>query len=228
MRVRCVWIATLLAALLGGALLCAQQATPQKAGLGGADRLLGHVATDKPVYRPGETIYGRVLLLNAFDRKPAAGSPYVSWRLLAPKGDPVTTKVSETCNGSAAFAYTIPDDQAGGLYSLEASFPWTGDSPAIREISIRSYRQPRLKTDIEFLRKAYGPGDEVQAELEAERAEGGAPTGATAVATAMLDGRVIFRGRTPVLREGRWTAKDPHDRRERKPDPGNGGARSDR
>ena len=38
--------------------------------LGGDDRYLTHLSTDKPIYRPGETVYARGTILHAFSRKP--------------------------------------------------------------------------------------------------------------------------------------------------------------
>ena len=44
------------------------KATTQE--LGGAERYLTFVSTDKPIYRAGEKVYVRGVLLNAADRKP--------------------------------------------------------------------------------------------------------------------------------------------------------------
>ena len=38
--------------------------------LGGAERYLTHVSTDKPIYRPGETVYVRGVMLRADNREP--------------------------------------------------------------------------------------------------------------------------------------------------------------
>jgi len=53
---------------------------------------------------------------------------------------------------------------------------------------VRAYRAPRLKSQIEFLRDGYGPGDTVTATLDVKRAEGGVPSGARVTATALVDG----------------------------------------
>ena len=43
--------------------------------LGGPDRYLTYLGTDKPIYRAGETIYMRGVILHHATRKPLPGSP---------------------------------------------------------------------------------------------------------------------------------------------------------
>jgi hypothetical protein len=86
----------------------------------------------------------------------------------------------------------------GGEYKATVTFPWTGYAPATRKFDIRSYRAPRIKTQLEFLRKAYGPGDKVTAVMSAKRAEGGIPNGAKVSAIARVDGAVAWRGDTKI------------------------------
>ena len=42
--------------------------------LGGSDRYLTYVSTDKPIYRPGETVYVRGVMLDAATRVPFAST----------------------------------------------------------------------------------------------------------------------------------------------------------
>ena len=46
-------------------------APPQPLNLGGADRYLTYVATDKPIYRPGEKLYVRASMLHAGHHAPS-------------------------------------------------------------------------------------------------------------------------------------------------------------
>ena len=92
-----------------------------------------------------------------------------------------------------AFSWTIPDQQAGGEYTIPTTYPWNGHAPAERKFDVRAFRAPRLKSQIVFLRDGYGPGDKVTATVEVTRAEGGVPAEAKVTATARVDGAEIAR-----------------------------------
>ncbi|MGE0713179.1 MAG: MG2 domain-containing protein [Planctomycetota bacterium] len=171
--------------------------------LGGRERALGHVTTDKPLYRPGETLYGAVVVLDAFERAPWPEPVWVAWELRGPKGDPVTSGEGATEGGVAAFNHAFAADAPGGSYTLVASFPRSGFPAAERELELRAYRPPRLRSQLEFVRKAYGPGDVVDATLVVTRAEGGVPVGAEVEAVATVDGAQVHRERLRLDGEGR-------------------------
>ena len=84
------------------------------------------MATDKPMYRMGETVRGRVVLIDAHKRTPLAANVNVQFDVKSPKGDIVATVNSASEKGSAPFAWQVPDGQAGGEYVLVARFPWNG------------------------------------------------------------------------------------------------------
>ncbi|WP_083681289.1 alpha-2-macroglobulin family protein [Archangium sp. Cb G35] len=156
--------------------------------LGGPDRHLTFISTDKPLYRPGEQVMARGLLLEARRHTPFRYPVMANVEIRGPKGDVVT---STRVGGDASvwgYSWTIPQDMAGGEYTLRVSYPHTGEAPAERKFDVRAYRAPRLKSQIEFLRDGYGPGDTVTATLDVKRAEGGVPSGARVTATALVDG----------------------------------------
>jgi hypothetical protein len=175
--------------------------------LGGAERHLAHLATDKPLYRPGERVYGRAVVLAAFRRTPYAGSEGAGTiEVTSARGEVVHRGAARVVDGIAPFGWSVPGDVAGGTYRLTARFPWLGVPAAELEIGVRRYRAPRLVTDLQFLRNAYGPGEEVVATLEVRRAEGGVPAGAGVVAVARVDGEEIMRDETLELdAQGRCT-----------------------
>ncbi len=170
----------------------------------GKDRSLLYLTTDKPLYRPGETVYARGALLDAFTRSPVAyGNPL--FEVKGPSGAIVLSGRSQAQAGIAPFAWQIPEDMPGGEYKLVARFPWEGMPPSECSFDIRSYRVPRLKTELEFEKKAYGPGEKVSATLKATRAEGGVPTGATATAVATVDGVEVHRSEVALDASGGCT-----------------------
>jgi len=60
---------------------------------------------------------------------------------------------------------------------------------------------------ITFFRDGYGPGDQVGATLEATRAEGGAPAGASVTVTARVDGKEVHRATATLDRDGNVSAR---------------------
>src|SRR5438093_5751052 len=151
-------------------------ATPQITGdPGGTERYLTHVATDKPIYRTGEKLYVRGVILRADGHSPMPGSQgstgTVSFEIKGPKGDTVASGLSAIIDSTVGFSWDIPANQAGGEYTVRIFYP-SGDVPAERKFDIRAYRAPRLKSQIVFVRDGYGPGDTVDASLDVQRAAG--------------------------------------------------------
>ncbi|RKH07475.1 MG2 domain-containing protein [Corallococcus carmarthensis] len=177
--------------------------------LGGENRYLTHVTTDKPLYRPGEQVLVRGLVLEALSRKPYAGSLQAQLEVRGPKGDVVTTSTASTADAVWGYAWPIPAGQPGGEYTLRVTYPWTGAAPAERKFDVRAYRAPRLKSQIEFLRDGYGPGDTVTATLDVKRAEGGVPEGAKVTANALVDGATVAQVPCTVDAKGRCTVRFP-------------------
>jgi len=175
--------------------------------LGGPDRYLTFLSTDKPIYREGETIYMRGVILHHATRKPLPADRQVGAlvEIRGPKGDVVAGGPATSEESVLGFKWTVPQGQAGGEYTIKTS--GNGYPPAERKFDIRAYRAPRLKSQIKFLRDGYGPGDEVAATLHTERAEGGIPVGAPVTVTARVDGMEVFRGPANVDAEGDCLAR---------------------
>jgi hypothetical protein len=177
---------------------------PAPLQFGDQARYLAHLSTDKPIYRVGENLYARGVLLHAHEHKPLPGNKQVRAHIQVkgPKGDIVSQSHATSRDSVLGFRWTIPDDLPGGEYTLKVNFPRAGFPPAQRKFDIRSYRVPRLKTRIVFLRKGYGPGDEVQATMHAERADGSPPHGASVTVIARVDGEEIFKANTTLNDQG--------------------------
>lgn len=175
--------------------------------LGGATRYLAHVSTDKPIYRPGENLYVRAIVVDALTRAPLMTPAMGMIEVVSPKGDTVARGMANLENGALGYKWPIEDSVAGGDYTVKVSFPHHGYPPAERGFNIRVYRQRRLRTQIEFGREGYAPGDEVTATLEVSRSEGGIPAGAKADVVARVDRREVWRGTATVGADGFATAR---------------------
>lgn len=207
--IRTLNLAAWLAAALGlGALApvpAAEPAAPDLSALGGSDRYLTHVSTDKPVYRPGDAVYVRGVLLHARTDRPWSEDASVQAKVevRGPKGEVVVQGTTGLEDSALGFRWEIPDEQAGGQFKVKVSYPNHGFAPAQREFEVRRYEPPRLRTEVTFLRDGYGAGDTVQATLEVTRAEGGVPRGAPVTVVARVDGAEVYRGRATVDADGR-------------------------
>ncbi|MGH7144232.1 MAG: MG2 domain-containing protein [Planctomycetota bacterium] len=174
-----------------------------------ADAYLTALSTDKPIYREGENVYVRGMLLQAYTRQPLAAdhSVLAQLEIRDPKGAVVYTGSSQTDHGTFGTEWEIPEGQAGGEYTLRVSYPYAGYPAATRKFDVRAYRVPRLKTEIVFLRDGYAPGDTVTATLQATRAEGGIPAGAKVTAQAVVDGVTVATQTLALSSDGRCTAR---------------------
>lgn len=184
-----------------------ESANPQKASsvvLGGTNRCLTFVSTDKPIYRIGDKVYIRGVLLDATTHKPLADpfQPRAFVQIKGSKGDTIGSAYAVAQDSVWATAFEIPQAQAGGEYSIHVSYPSDGYAPAERKFDVRAYNAPRLKSQITFLRDGYGCGDKVQATLDVKRAEGGVPVGAKVTAAARVDGIEIDGGTATVDEAG--------------------------
>ncbi|MDB4624670.1 MG2 domain-containing protein [Rubripirellula sp.] len=177
--------------------------------LGGADRYMTYVSTDKPIYRPGETMYVRGVVLHHKSRKPLPTNINLqaAFNIKGPKGDSVASGWVNSQESVFGLQWKVPDEQVGGEYTVNVTYPGYGYTPAERKFDVRVYRAPRLKSQIKFLRDGYGAGDEVAAMLSVERAEGGIPQGATVAVMARVDGKEVFQGPAVVDSSGKCVAR---------------------
>jgi len=197
--------------IVGSLVLGGQGATPAPApqlvvDLSGSERFLTHVSTDKPIYRTGEKLYVRGVVLRADGHVPANPTNPSFIEIKGPKGDTVASGISTIIDSVLGFSWDIPATQAGGEYTVRISNPFTGDAPSERKFDIRAYRAPRLKSQIIFVRDGYGPGDTVAANLHVDRAEGGIPAGARVSVSARVDGEEAWKGETRVDASGNASA----------------------
>ena len=176
--------------------------------LGGADRTLTYINTDKPMYRPGEKVYIRGVVLNAHTHVPlpVGGGPAMTYQVLGPKGDVVASGATQVTDSVAGFTWDVPQGQPGGEYKVKLTST-TGDAPAERKFDVRAYRPSRLKNQIVFVRDGYGPGDAVSATLKTERAEGGIPDGARVTIQARVDGAMVHEATATVDPSGVVSAR---------------------
>ncbi len=162
----------------------------------------GFIAVDKPLYTPGETIWFR-----AFDLASATlegtKRDIVTFRLVSPRGSTVAEKRVLVDAGMSAGELDLASELPGGEYTLVAQND-SGVMKTSRKVIVSSYQPPRIKKKLEFLRKAYGPGDTVTATVELHRATGEAMSAKAVTGLATLDGTDLVR--VPIITDAAGNA----------------------
>ncbi|MCA9545276.1 MAG: hypothetical protein KC613_12820, partial [Myxococcales bacterium] len=154
----------------------------------GANTRRIYVQVDKPLYKPGETVWIKTwdLKLRGLDAGQANG---IHYELVSPKGAVVRSNRVRQQDGTATNDFEIPAGVPGGEYIIRArAFDGvTGERPII----VSAYEPPRIKKKLEFVRKAYGAGDEVRATIEIKRPTGEPLANHALRALVTLDGQAL-------------------------------------
>src|SRR5262249_36629234 len=140
---------------------------------------VSHLTTDRPMYRPGEVVHFRSLTLERFSLKPAREDFQLHYRVTDPRGAEVfkldgSARVvrengkavagpdGKRVRGVGAGESRIPPGPAGGEYTLTLSEARDRFPPERRKFLVNQYQAPRLTKELDFTRKSYGPGDQVE------------------------------------------------------------------
>src|SRR5262249_45827532 len=186
-----------------------------------------HLATHRPMYRPGETVRFRSLTLERFNLKPVSEDFQLRYTVTDPRGAKVfelegLSRVKgadgkqilgpdgQPLRGLGTGEFKIPADAAGGEYTLRVADAQDRFPAETRKVLVNKYQAPRLNKELEFDRKAYGPGDSVVANCKVARAEGGTvANGEPVFVQASVDGvdcDVLDRGALRVI-DGKVTVR---------------------
>jgi uncharacterized protein YfaS (alpha-2-macroglobulin family) len=154
--------------------------------------LAARVATDQPLYAPGDTMRVRAVVLERFRLQPS-GSIIGDVELRDPADAVVESLRVGTINGVGATEFELGEDLSGGRYELVFSHP---DElfPEVRQpVQVRTFRRPRIRGDLVLDRDSYRPGDAGRLIASIERVEGGVPDGATVDVVVRVDGEETER-----------------------------------
>ncbi|MCE9562562.1 MAG: alpha-2-macroglobulin [Planctomycetes bacterium] len=171
-----------------------------------------HLATDKPLYKQGETIRFRSLTLDRSSLRPPANDMHLSFRLRDPsdavvpldEGNgrllmnlaPVMGPDKKPVRGIGVGEYTLAPAAPGGEYKLDLfEINMRGQEVLLetRKFIVNAYVPDIFEKKLEFDGKSYGPGDIVQARIAVSRTAGGPMKDATANIVATIDGREIHK-----------------------------------
>src|SRR5262249_1327202 len=126
-----------------------------------------YIQVDKPLYKPGETIWIRTFDLQARDLGAHPQSGALHYQPISPKGATVLRKLVREEGGFATNDFVLPEGVQGGEYLVRV---WMGGvTLAERPVIVSTYEPPRIHKKLEFVRKGYGAGDEVAATISVKR-----------------------------------------------------------
>jgi hypothetical protein len=163
-----------------------------------------YIMTDKPLYRPGETIWFRAWQVDTV-LAPFGSGHGATVQLVDPRGGVAVEKRVKVELGALHNDIALPTDLAGGRYILRVSSDL--GLAEDRALTISTYEVPRLKQTLEFARRGYAAGDTVTATLTVLRSTGEPARGARVTGTVTVDGAhvaspsaIVGRGGTVTLR----------------------------
>lgn len=156
------------------------------------DRVYLHF--DKPMYKPGETIWFSAFVRNGTDLKPSEKSEILYAELIDPKGNVSQKHNLIARKGKANADFFIDKNAMGGIYKVKAYTNWQKNTNTFfeKEIQVQKVVLPRLKMKLEFQRKAYGPGDQVIVKLDLNTLENMPLSDHEFKYVAQLNGQKLF------------------------------------
>lgn len=147
-----------------------------------------HVATDRPLYEPGNTIMYRAVLFRAADLSPLDGRPG-RFKVLDPAGIVVLDERSDAVDfGVAAGEFPLDASAPEGTWHVRYESGGASDDVTVE---VRPFTLPRFTVVAEASKPFYGAGDEPRVRLSVKTA-----AGVPMAATVRLDWRA----------EGAWPA----------------------
>ncbi len=129
-----------------------------------ARRVKLYLNSDKPAYRPGQTLHLRALALDAVTFQPVASAPLVLEWLDAAGQLSARRTVTTSEFGIAALDFTLPATVPTGTLTLRATL---SDTVAERAVVVDTYELPAFRVTWELGRAFYGPGERVTGTVEA-------------------------------------------------------------
>lgn len=183
-------------------------------------QLRAHFQTDRPIYRPGQTIYYKAILRRTLGQvyRVDAGT---DWKVeLRDSKDNLLEQQRVRTNefGSVNGSFEIPSEGATGAYSLvisRANNKFEGEDTAYQTITVAEYRKPEYKVETKPVQRRYMAGDTIEFAVDASYYFG-APVPQAAVHYTVRRSRLYFSVRDPNDEyfyggDGNLYARDTYD-----------------
>lgn len=160
---------------------------------------LAHLATDKPVYVPGETVRLRAVVVDRFALTPSPDAMAMEARLVDTEGRdrltlPLTSPPAHEPGpkGWACGQFILPLDANPGDYSIVVSQPDRRFAPESVSIRVRSGRPARFRVESRFDQAAYAANRDVNLRCRLTRRDNAQPVARHVVfASLTADGKAV-------------------------------------
>lgn len=133
----------------------------------GDGRIKTHFQTDRPIYRPGQTVSYKAILRQTKGNgyEPVANTPYVI-EMRDPQDNVLEQKSGATnAVGTLSGEFSIPAEGAVGPYSLVVK---AAKRTAYATFTVAEYRKPEFKASLKPQQKHYLAGEEARFTLQAD------------------------------------------------------------
>lgn len=154
-----------------------------------------YLQTDKTYYKPSEKIWYKGFLVNGSDNRPSITSDVVYIDLIDPWGKVVQHNEHNTLEGTYSGSFIIAESNPGGLYKIRAYTNWMknwGEEKYFtKELTVQKVITPRMLLKLDFVKRAYGAGDEVVADLKVTDLSNNKTTGSEVSSTVRIGGVAV-------------------------------------
>ncbi len=166
-----------------------------------AEGPLVYLTSDKPVYRPGEPVFLRGLLLDRLTLNPRQGSYRL--RIVDARDQVQKEMVLQAQQGVVSPQWQVPADSAGGEYAFELRDGQNEFTVERHAFLVQRYQASRFSKRIDLDRKTYAPGESGSAEVTVTRLGEGPAEGAQVDATLLVDGEAVWAQKAELDSAGR-------------------------
>lgn len=166
-----------------------------------------YLQTSHVFFKPGETVYFKIYVVNAADQTPARQSGVVYAELAGPSGTIIEKSAYKAENGYAEGSFTLNEQAAGGIYRIRSYTSWMRNekdsSFFVKEITVQKVIAPRILMKLDFPVKGFGPGTEVTADFSMRNLENQPLRNYTGKFTVSLAGKTVQTADFKTDREGK-------------------------
>jgi len=157
-----------------------------------------YIQSDHVFFAPGETIFFKIYLVRGADNKPSGLSNIVYTEILGPSGAVLEKQTYQAENGYSEGSYTLGGLAAGGIYKIKAYTSWMlneKDSTLFtKSFTVQNIIAPRVLMKLDFAKKGYGAGDEVNADFSMRNLNDAPIKYYSGEFTVFLDGQAQKKG----------------------------------
>lgn len=136
---------------------------------------VSYLRTDKPIYKPSETVWFQAYLRDVNSLKPSEAGKSIFVEIFDPKGKSIEKLRLVLADGQASGQYDIPSDAAGGMYKILCYSSWQRNNfgaPIFEKtFQVQKVLLPKIIFDLKLSQDNYRLGDEIEANLSIKTAE---------------------------------------------------------